>query len=89
LSDAAGAAAGIIGGIMLVLVFVLILGALIMIVPHWKIFERAGYSGALSLLMFIPLVNLIVLVWFAFSDWPALRALSAPPAVEPERRFGR
>jgi hypothetical protein len=23
--------------------------------------------------MFVPLVNFIVLFWFAFSEWPALR----------------
>ncbi|MCL4794639.1 MAG: hypothetical protein KJZ84_08755 [Bryobacteraceae bacterium] len=67
----------------------MIVAAVIVAVPHWKLFERAGYSGALSLLMFIPLVNLIVLVWFAFSEWPALRAASATPAAEPDRRFGR
>jgi uncharacterized membrane protein YhaH (DUF805 family) len=39
-----------------------------------RILNKAGYSGWWSLLMAVPLVN-IVMVWvFAFSDWPALKA---------------
>jgi hypothetical protein len=47
----------------------------------WKIFSKAGHSGALSLInlaIFIPFIGwiapLVLFVWFAFSDWPALRA---------------
>ncbi len=45
---------------------------LLMIVPFWVIFSRAGYSGAFSLLMPIPGINVIVLYMFAFGRWPAL-----------------
>ena len=38
------------------------------IVPFWKIFSRLGFSGALSLLMVVPLVNVIVLFYVAFTD---------------------
>jgi len=38
-----------------------------------RIFSKAGYSRWLGLTMVIPLVNLVVLVWFAFADWPATR----------------
>jgi hypothetical protein len=38
-----------------------------------KIFRKAGYSPWLCLLIAIPLVNLALMVWFAYSDWPALR----------------
>jgi hypothetical protein len=34
------------------------------------IFRKAGYSGWLGLLMVVPVVNLIVLVWFATTTWP-------------------
>ena len=37
---------------------------------NWKIVSKAGYNGALSLLMLIPLVNLVMYVIFAFSEWP-------------------
>ena len=37
-----------------------------------RILHKAGYSGWWSLLMFIPLVNLISIYVFAFSQWPRL-----------------
>jgi hypothetical protein len=46
---------------------------LVLIIPFWLLFSKAGYSGWWSLLMLIPIVNLITLYVFAFSDWPALR----------------
>jgi hypothetical protein len=39
------------------------------IIPFWQIFKKAGFAPALSLLIVIPLVNLIVLYVIAFSDW--------------------
>lgn len=49
---------------------------------YWKIFSKAGYSGWISLLLIVPLVNLIVIIWFAFADWPVLKQLrgGAPKA---------
>ena len=41
----------------------------LLILPYWKIFSKAGFSGALSLLMVVPLVNLAVLYYVAFSKW--------------------
>ena len=41
----------------------------IVIIPYWQIFKKAGFAPALSLLMMIPLVNLIMLYVLAFSDW--------------------
>jgi hypothetical protein len=35
-----------------------------------KIYAQAGYSKWLCLLMIVPLVNLIMLIWFAFAKWP-------------------
>jgi len=51
-------------------------------VAWWKIFSKAGYSGARSLLLIFPLVNLIVFLLFAFSEWPIqrrLRGVDRPP----------
>ncbi len=45
------------------------------LVGAWKIVSKAGYSGALSLLWLVPLVNLAAILVFAFSDWPVLREL--------------
>ena len=49
-----------------------LLFALLLIVPTWRIFVRAGFSGALSLLHLVPFVGLLVIMAIlAFSDWPA------------------
>jgi hypothetical protein len=53
-------------------IHMLILG-LILIIPFWQLFLKAGYSGWWSLLMIVPLVNLITLYVLAFSRWPSLK----------------
>lgn len=40
------------------------------IVIWWRIFAKAGYSGAMGLLMFIPIANIIALLILAFGQWP-------------------
>jgi len=45
----------------------------IYIVPVWRIISKAGFSGAWSLLSFVPILNLIMLWVFAFSTWPRER----------------
>jgi hypothetical protein len=42
----------------------------LLIVPYWKIFPRAGWPGPLALLMLVPLLNLILLWVLAFKQWP-------------------
>jgi len=37
---------------------------------NWRIAEKSGYPGAYSLLMLIPLVNIVVLLIWVFSEWP-------------------
>ena len=46
---------------------------LVLVLPFWQLFSKAGYSAWWSLLMIIPVVNLIALYVFAFSTWPALK----------------
>jgi hypothetical protein len=48
-----------------------LIGAVIVVVPFWRICNRIGHSPALSLLVAIPLVNLIFIYWLAFSEWPS------------------
>ncbi|OHB51563.1 MAG: hypothetical protein A2Y10_11845 [Planctomycetes bacterium GWF2_41_51] len=49
----------------------------------WKIFSKAGYSGAFAFLILVPFVgNLIVLCVLAFSNWPILsRAVPPVPQI--------
>ena len=46
------------------------------VVPLWRIFDKAGFPGALSLLQVIPLANVIVLFVVAFTEWPIERGLA-------------
>jgi hypothetical protein len=41
----------------------------IFIIPLWVIWKKAGFSPWLSLLMIIPMVNIIMLYVLAFSEW--------------------
>lgn len=43
------------------------------IIPFWFIFSKAGYSRWLSFLMVVPIVNIILLYFLAFSNWPSLK----------------
>jgi hypothetical protein len=46
------------------------------VVIYWRIFAKAGYSGALGLLMFVPIVNLVMLGILAFAEWPIYKELN-------------
>src|SRR5215471_8323140 len=50
---------------------------ILFIVIYWRIFSKAGYNGALSLLLLIPIVNIIMLFVLAFGNWPIHRELNA------------
>ena len=54
------------------LLLILIMSA-VFLVAFWRIFSKAGFPGALSFLMLIPVVNVIMLFFLAFAEWPALR----------------
>lgn len=63
--------------IVLILVCVVIAVAAIVVslVANWRIWSQAGYNGALSLLLLIPLVGVIVYLVFAFSEWPVTKRI--------------
>lgn len=49
-----------------------VLAGLLVIVPLWRVFSRAGLSPLLSLLVFIPLFGFFaVLLVLAVMRWPA------------------
>ncbi|HST62003.1 MAG TPA: hypothetical protein VLK84_25100 [Longimicrobium sp.] len=43
------------------------------LIPAWRIVSKAGYSGAWSLLLFVPVANVIAVFVFAFAEWPLER----------------
>ncbi|HET7348277.1 MAG TPA: hypothetical protein VFJ10_13170 [Acidobacteriaceae bacterium] len=49
-------------------IFILIF-SVIVIIPMWFIWKKAGFSPWLSILSIIPAVNLIMLYVLAFSQW--------------------
>jgi len=49
----------------------MIIMACVVIIPVWRICQRTGYPGWVSILILVPLVNLGLLYFIAFSDWPA------------------
>ncbi len=53
-----------VGGIVWMLIV-----AVLVVVPFWKICTKAGFPGALSLLVLVPLVNLGFLYILAFTPW--------------------
>ena len=48
----------------------MILMGLIIVIPFWRICSKAGYPGVLSLLVFVPLVNIGFFYFLGFSQWP-------------------
>ncbi len=45
------------------------------LVVYCKITAKAGYHWAWGLLMMVPIANLILLLYFAFAEWPIQREL--------------
>jgi hypothetical protein len=69
-----------------VFAYVIVIFAVIgfMIWLYWRIFAKAGYNGALSLLNLIPGVGqLICLIILAFGRWPIEDQLAALPTLPP------
>ena len=56
------------------LIVIAVIGTVV-ILPFWKIFKKAGYSGWLSLIMIIPFVGILGLFYLAFAQWPIQREL--------------
>ena len=45
---------------------------ILVVLPFWKICSKAGFPGALSLLMLVPVANVVLPFYLAFAKWPAL-----------------
>ncbi len=65
-----GAGAGVL--------FIVYAALIVLVFVGWvKILRKAGYSGWWSLLIIVPLVNIVMFLVFAFGDWPSLRGQRA------------
>ncbi len=74
-SDASANAMAGIAAFGLVWTLVCLVLLIFGLVINWLIAQKAGYAGVASLLMLIPLVNIIILCMFAFSEWPIQKEL--------------
>jgi uncharacterized membrane protein YhaH (DUF805 family) len=75
---------GMIAGIMGVIVLIGLVFLAFIVFLLWRIFTKAGLSGALSLLVLIPgFGSLVVLCVLAFADWKVIPAPTASPYYPP------
>ena len=68
---------------LLYLMFFGFFGAIISIlvlIPYWFIFKKAGFSPFLALLMLVPIINFIMLYFLAFARWNVVPAAQVYPA---------
>ena len=57
--------------VLMAILVVHVLFALLLIVPSWRICERAGFSGLIALFHLVPVIGpFIVMAVLAFGDWP-------------------
>lgn len=57
----------------------MIVFAIVVLIPAWRICAKAGFSGWLGLLAVVPIANIILLYFLAFSQWPLERSRSPDP----------
>jgi uncharacterized membrane protein YhaH (DUF805 family) len=75
-NSGSGALAALTGVTLLVFTLIMVAAIVFSVIIYWKIFSKAGYSGALGLLMFVPIANIVVLCILAFGEWPIYRELN-------------
>ena len=65
---------GPLASIFLVALFAVTL--IILAIAFYRLYDKAGFSGAIGLLMLVPIVNLGVALYLAFAEWPVLAELT-------------
>lgn len=68
---------------LLAISFFIALSGIVVILPFWFIFTKAGFSGWLSLTQIIPIVNIVALFYLAFAEWPIHRDVPRPGTWQP------
>jgi hypothetical protein len=58
---------------VLLIALVIIILSVVKIIPYWRIFSRAGFSPWLSIFIILPIVDLILLYYLGFAEWPSLK----------------
>jgi uncharacterized membrane protein len=60
-------------------VLIFLMGLVVVLIPWYKIFSKAGYHSGwgMSLAMLVPVVNVVLFFWFAFTTWPIEQKLGS------------
>lgn len=58
----------------------LLMAAVLVVVPLWRLCTRLGFPGWIALAALVPVANVGLLYFLAFAEWPRDRSASAPPA---------
>ena len=57
-------------------IFIIIPISILIVLPYWKIFSKAGFSSWWSLSLLLPIINILVIYILAFSRWPIYNKIS-------------
>jgi hypothetical protein len=58
---------------IILILLILLAVAVLLVLPYWFIFRKAGFDPYFSLFMLIPIVNFAMLYYLAFTEWPILK----------------
>ena len=58
--------------IFIILLMIVVASAL-PVIAFWKICSKAGFPPALSLLMIVPVANIVLPLYVGFTDWPVFK----------------
>ncbi|MEQ9315642.1 MAG: hypothetical protein RLN72_07305 [Henriciella sp.] len=65
-----------IAAFLMLIVYIAVVGTFVL--AMWQIWAKAGFNGAWSLLMFVPILNLASFFYLAFAEWPVHRGYGHP-----------
>lgn len=83
-ASSAALASAMAGGFFLGIIVLVVAFTALFVWLFWRVFEKAGYNGALGLLALIPSFGVIVcMVILAFGTWPNERTEAMPFASPP------
>ena len=55
-----------------IILLLLVLTYAILAISFWQFLKKAGLTPVIALLMLVPVINLGVALWAAFTEWPLL-----------------
>jgi len=64
-----------------------IIANVVLVIPFWFIFKKAGFSPWLAILLFVPLANIIILYVVAFSQWKVVPVWPSSVTPHPPQSF--